>query len=160
MNLEYEQRTRERKEAMAKAKAERKAREEIPGTDEFKAKERTKARNEAFATQAKMAREAGAWNCMSCYNCGNIGETCGKCGKPRSGGGVLKPATKKVYAEDFAKFDADGDGFLNEDEVEHLLQFQLGRSLTGTELSDYFAELDTNKDGKVSLDEYVASLVY
>merc|ERR1711977_88538 len=42
MNLEYEQRTRERKEAMAKAKAERKAREEIPGTDEFKAKERTK----------------------------------------------------------------------------------------------------------------------
>lgn len=41
-----------------------------------------------------------------------------------------------------------------------MLEYQLGRKLTGTELSDYFVQLDTNKDDKVSLDEYVASLVY
>jgi len=154
-------------EARAKAKAERerqeaerKRLEKIPGTAEFKAKEEAEAQRVARSEALKVTREAGVWNCMKCYNLCNTGETCGKCGKPPSGGGVAKPATKKVYAEDFAKFDADGDGFLDEDEVEHLLEYQLGRKLTGTELSDYFAQLDTDKDHKVSLDEYVASLVY
>merc|ERR1711959_882558 len=152
------------KEAQVKVKkwkeedARRKKQEEQH--KEARAKAKAEAQRVARSEALKVTREAGVWNCMKCYNLCNTGETCGKCGKPPSGGGVAKPATKKVSAEDFAKFDADGDGFLDEDEVEHLLEYQLGRKLTGTELSDYFAQLDTDKDHKVSLDEYVASLVY
>jgi len=158
-----EEKNKEARAERQRQQAEYRRLAETPGTAEFKAREKAKEDRERKRAQLmalKAPREAGAWNCMKCYQCGNTGEACGKCGKPRGEGCVAKPATKKVYAEDFAKFDADGDGFLDEEEVEHLLEYQLGRKLTGTELSDYFAQLDTNKDDKVSLDEYVASLVY
>ena len=44
-------------------------------------------------------------------------------------------------------------------EVEELLKFQLEQSTVSAEqLKQYFAELDTDLDGKVSLAEYIASI--
>merc|ERR1711865_185179 len=68
-------------------------------------------------------------------------------------------ARHQVYANDFAHFDKDGDGFLELSEVEQLLQFQLEQpTVPAEQLKQYFAELDTDLDGKVSLAEYIASI--
>merc|ERR1711865_464336 len=68
-------------------------------------------------------------------------------------------AQRQVYASDFARFDKDGDGLLDLSEVEELLKFQLEQSTVSAEqLKQYFAELDTDLDGKVSLAEYIASI--
>jgi len=65
----------------------------------------------------------------------------------------------EVFAKDFARFDKDGDGFLELSEVEQLLQFQLEKpSVPDYQLQKYFAELDTDLDGKVSLAEYIRSI--
>merc|ERR1711865_246044 len=65
----------------------------------------------------------------------------------------------EVFAKDFAQFDKDGDGFLELSEVEQLLQFQLEKSsVPDDQLQKYFAELDTDLDGKVSLAEYIRSI--
>ena len=57
-------------------------------------------------------------------------------------------------------FDGTGDGFLSKSEVAQLLEHQLGYKPTGELLTSYFAELDANDDGQVSLDEYLTSLIY
>jgi len=83
----------------------------------------------------------------------NDGDTCGE---HKADGPTMTVAA--IYEEDFAKFDADGDGFLRKEEVEALLQFQMGKKPTSLQLEQYFDELDLNEDGKVSLEEYVASV--
>lgn len=151
----------EHQEAKAKAahetrEANRKARE----TSE--ANRKAKSRSDGWSATPTVGPN-GRWNCIKCYSTGNNAEECARCGLPRTEGtpaNVLRPQTKQVYSEDFAKFDADGDGFLDEGEVKQLLEHQLGRKPTDEELSSYFSELDTDSDGKVSLDEYLKSLVH
>merc|ERR1712216_723277 len=63
-----------------------------------------------------------------------------------------------VYAADFARFDADADGFLTKPEVLQLLRYQLEREPTERELADYFEQVDMNHDQRISLEEYVSSI--
>lgn len=100
----------------SKAKAEREEQEEKKKQHQM-ATQRPMLQNKAmqhtllgliYLLLQEARANAKVWNCMLCYKCGNTGETCGKCGKDRFGGTVAKPAYKKIYAEDFAKFDADG----------------------------------------------------
>ena len=54
----------------------------------------------------------------------------------------------------FAKADANGDGFIDSNE---LLLYLLGSGAEPDLVSDLFAQIDTNKDGKISKDEWRAA---
>merc|ERR1712166_1250950 len=71
---------------------------------------------------------------------------------------ILTEPARQVLAKDFARFDKDGDGFLDHAEVEQMLLFQLEKPLPDDQLKKYFAVLDTDLDGKVSLAEYIKSI--
>merc|ERR1712166_1678919 len=71
---------------------------------------------------------------------------------------ILTEPARQVLATDFARFDKDGDGFLDHAEVEQMLLFQLEKPLPDDQLQKYFAVLDTDLDGKVSLAEYIKSI--
>merc|ERR1712166_1183504 len=71
---------------------------------------------------------------------------------------ILTEPARQVLATDFARFDKDGDGFLDHAEVEQMLLFQLEKPLPDDQLKKYFAVLDTDLDGKVSLAEYIKSI--
>ena len=70
----------------------------------------------------------------------------------------LTQAEFDVYTTDFKEFDLDGDGFLDKDEVTKMFRKQLEREPTEKEVDTFMGAFDTNKDGKVSLQEYVGRL--
>lgn len=70
----------------------------------------------------------------------------------------MEAAWHQVHAEDFARFDIDGDGYLDKREVQQLLQHQLNREPHPDEMTSFFRELDLNDDGRVTLDEYIISV--
>ena len=72
---------------------------------------------------------------------------------------VLTGPEYNIYVADFNKFDADGDGLLDDQEVVALLTEQLGKAPTAAAVATYFAEVDRNRDGVVSLEEYITSVV-
>lgn len=53
------------------------------------------------------------------------------------------------------KFDKNGDGFIQENEFLSLLELMITHEpkLTGKVFTDFVIEADTNKDGKVSIQE-------
>lgn len=64
-----------------------------------------------------------------------------------------------VYKNDFGEFDMDNSGLLEKKEVLKLAAKQLGRAVSEEEGSMFLDQLDTNADGKVSLDEYIKYVV-
>lgn len=53
----------------------------------------------------------------------------------------------------FTSFDKDQSGFIDLNELKEVSK-ELGRELDPAELEECIKDLDTNKDGKVSLDEF------
>jgi len=65
-----------------------------------------------------------------------------------------------TYQEDFNKFDVNGSGALDLDEVKQLLKHQLqDRDPTQDELDDFMSCADLNADGQLSLHEYISSML-
>jgi len=73
-------------------------------------------------------------------------------GGGRSGDGVDPRDPEGHIAFEFNVLDKNGDGFLSEDE---LFDGLCGRGWDQDELQDLFSNLDTNRDGRVSLEEYL-----
>ena len=72
---------------------------------------------------------------------------------PDKQGSLLRRATYQDICDVFKAFDTDGSGYLDRQEVADISK-ALGFPLDEKELDDAFAEMDTNKDGKVDLDEF------
>ncbi|XP_063819147.1 parvalbumin alpha-like, partial [Pseudophryne corroboree] len=69
----------------------------------------------------------------------------------------LKNKSKDVMKKVFQMLDQSQDGFIEEDEVAHMMKgfSPEGRSLTEKEIKDVLADGDKNGDGKISLDEFM-----
>jgi len=65
-----------------------------------------------------------------------------------------------TYQQDFNEFDVNGSGSLEPGEVKKLLKHQLqDRDPTQKEIDDFMAGADLNADGKLSLHEYISSVM-
>lgn len=67
------------------------------------------------------------------------------------------PSAKELIARIFAQIDKDGDGTLSQEEAASLLlriNSRLGRSYGQSEIDDFFAALDKNRDGLVDVREF------
>jgi len=59
-----------------------------------------------------------------------------------------------VLKDSFQLFDTDKDGFISRDELrENIAKFD--ETFTNEEIDQIFTQADTNKDGKIDLDEYL-----
>jgi len=65
------------------------------------------------------------------------------------GGKEDKKSIQKVFKE----FDKDNDGFINKKELKQLLA-KWNVNVTNEELDDMMNDIDTNKDGKIDLNEF------
>ncbi|CAH1400175.1 unnamed protein product [Nezara viridula] len=61
--------------------------------------------------------------------------------------------TTKVIHENFALFDRNEDGFLNLDEVRHLLLY-MGEEAGRVDLRQLFVAVDSDKDGRITKKEF------
>lgn len=52
----------------------------------------------------------------------------------------------------FNKFDKDGNGFIDAGELQQV-SAELGKPLSEAEVAEVLATMDTNQDGKISIDE-------
>lgn len=52
----------------------------------------------------------------------------------------------------FSKFDTDGDGIINQDELKEALKSLLGEKLKKGELEEIIKELDINADGNIDFE--------
>ena len=66
--------------------------------------------------------------------------------------------TEEEFKASFDKVDTDKSGFITSDEVENLLFDTYGFPPLEDEVKMFMNEFDINHDGKVSWDEFVASL--
>jgi Ca2+-binding EF-hand superfamily protein len=66
----------------------------------------------------------------------------------------------QVCMDLFHKYDADGSGYLDRDEIkvlyDDLCQRQGLPKMTDVELDDYLAKWDSNGDGEIDLDEFLS----
>ena len=60
-----------------------------------------------------------------------------------------------VHKADFDKFDKDGSGKLDGDELEQLVMHQLGRKPDRAILDAFLKSFDVDSDGKIDLNEYL-----
>lgn len=60
-----------------------------------------------------------------------------------------------VYLEDFNKIDKDGDGLLDRNEIQLLIQTQLGRRPTARQVTEVMKQIDIDENGYISFDEYL-----
>lgn len=74
---------------------------------------------------------------------------------PNKAGSVLREATYEEIKDVFQAIDTDGNGFLDRTEVGEIASV-LGFPLSEEELSVAFDEMDENRNGRVSLDEFKA----
>jgi len=63
-----------------------------------------------------------------------------------------KYSKQEIYAA-FNKFDADGNGYISTDELNHILS-RMGRHLNRKEIDAMVKSLDSSGDGKISFDEF------
>ncbi|XP_041432994.1 calcium-binding protein 5 isoform X2 [Xenopus laevis] len=61
----------------------------------------------------------------------------------------------KEMRDAFKEFDANGDGEITLDELQHAMQRLLGENLTSNEIADVVREADLNGDGTVDFEEFV-----
>ena len=66
--------------------------------------------------------------------------------------------SEEEFLQAFAKVDKDNSGFITPDEVEDLLQTTYGFPPLEEEVELFMQEFDLNADGKVSQEEFVATL--
>jgi calcium-dependent protein kinase len=66
-----------------------------------------------------------------------------------------KVMTKEMITKAFNAFDIDGDGHITKDEWEKVFG---GIKMTSTEWTVFLEEMDLNKDGKVSREEFFTFL--
>ena len=73
--------------------------------------------------------------------------------------GTITDMHLRVFRQDFDQFDQDRSGFINAGtEFQKFLEQQRGRPISTKEADRYLKSMDTNVDGKISFDEYMASL--
>lgn len=61
--------------------------------------------------------------------------------------------------QEFAALDTNHSGVLEKSEIHHLLARQLNRAPTEEEVADFLESADTNQDGVISLNEYIATML-
>ncbi len=66
-----------------------------------------------------------------------------------------KPEVLQELLEDFEFGDGDHDGYIDFGEFSRLLD-DLGADMSGAELRIGFQEIDTDRNGRIGLDEFVA----
>ena len=66
--------------------------------------------------------------------------------------------TDEEFEEAFKRVDKDNSGFITSNEVEELLYETFGYPALEEEIKMFMEEFDTNNDGKVSLEEFKATL--
>ncbi|XP_067661251.1 uncharacterized protein [Haliotis asinina] len=67
----------------------------------------------------------------------------------------LTLSERELYTKVFLKFDTNGDGWLNMGEFSDLCK-TLGHKITQSQIQSLFNSLDTDKNSKVTLDEFLA----
>jgi Ca2+-binding EF-hand superfamily protein len=108
----------------------------------------------APAAETETAPETEAWTCEECCAEGNTGAECEMCGNER-------PEPKCFLRLMFEEVDLNKDGFISFEEAKIKTALERGKSvddLTEVELEDiksFMAALDTDGDGRISLDEYL-----
>jgi len=68
-------------------------------------------------------------------------------------------AEHSLYKSDFRKFDQDGTGSLERAEIQELASYQLGRPAGDCEVDALLAAIDLNGDGRITLLEYLKSVL-
>ncbi|XP_060083010.1 myb-like protein Q [Ylistrum balloti] len=63
----------------------------------------------------------------------------------------------KVLRDSFKMFDLDGDGYISKDELKQILT-AAGDKMAEQKAEELLLEADTNNDGKISYDEFVATI--
>lgn len=63
--------------------------------------------------------------------------------------------TEKVLGNALHRLDLDGDGEINASELKEAIKKHFKRSSSDKEIDDFFKQLDTNSDGKVSVAEVI-----
>jgi hypothetical protein len=74
----------------------------------------------------------------------------------------LEPEQYAIYKEDFNGIDIDGNGALDNGEINKLLEQQLGKPIDAgynSEAATMFASMERNSAGRVSLDAYLVGLL-
>lgn len=66
----------------------------------------------------------------------------------------IRLPTREELLEIFREVDRDNSGYLDEEEIKDI-SLQLGRELSNREVKAILNEMDTNKDGKVDIEEFV-----
>ncbi|XP_071145478.1 calmodulin-like [Mytilus edulis] len=61
----------------------------------------------------------------------------------------------EIYKRSFKKFDADGNGFIDKDELRQVLCAGGGRKMSEDEAEEMFNEADIDQDGQLTFDEFV-----
>jgi len=70
------------------------------------------------------------------------------------GQSVITSGMAKIYRDDFCKFDKNGNGALDGDEIKELAKFQLG-SDDEEQVAKLIRQMDINDDGKITFEEYM-----
>jgi len=73
----------------------------------------------------------------------------------KDAGSRVAPEALQELSEDFEFADGDHDGFVDFAEFTELLD-GLGAEMSGTDLRIGFQEIDTDRDGRIGLQEFIA----
>ena len=67
----------------------------------------------------------------------------------------INEAMLKVFQADFRRFDINGNGFIDTDELSGLIKHQLQRDCTPKEEEFIMSQLDTDGDNRINFEEYL-----
>lgn len=70
----------------------------------------------------------------------------------------LSPEQVAEFKEAFSKFDKDGNGSINTQELGAVMQ-ALGKDLSEAELKEFISKVDTDADGVISFPEFLEEMV-
>ena len=74
---------------------------------------------------------------------------------------VLKKIHKgnEIYKASFKKFDVDGNGFIDRDELQHVLNAGGKKRVSESQINEMFDEADLDGDGQLSFNGNIVSLL-